>query len=187
MTDRLRVVCVVTVLTLGLFLPVAATAQDAPGKSAEVVKELVTILNAKLEAGMAFMAAKMPDGHYAGALYLQSVPQLLVVTAQYEPAVLMDGRLAKKDYREAYTDLNSASKAGTRAFFEDLMANGLLPKREESSPFDMYTGVNGKLVKFDGDPKAAKISEDEYAKAYAAAEAEYVKAVQALLAEAKKK
>lgn len=187
MTDRLRVVCVVAVLTLGLFLPAAAIAQDTSGKSAEVVKELVTILNTKVDAGMAFMAARISDGHYVGCLYLQSVPQLLVVTAQYEPAVLMDGRLAKKDYREAYTDLNSASKAGTRVFFEDLMANGLQPKREESSPFDMYTGADGKLVKFDGDPKAAKLSEEDYAKAYAAAEALYVKAAQALLAEAKKK
>jgi hypothetical protein len=158
-------------------------------KSAAVTKELVTVLDGRVEAGMAFLAAKLPDGpsHYVGALYLQSVPQLLVVTAQYDPAVLMDGRLAKKDYREAYTDLNSASKAGTRIFFEDLLANGLSPRRDEGTPFDMYTGTDGKLVKFDGDPKSSKLSDEEYAKAFAAADAQYLLAVQALLAEAKKK
>lgn len=187
MIDRLRVVCVVAVLTLGFFLPVTATAQES-SKSAEVVKELVALLNARVEGGMAFMAAKLPEaGHYVGALYLQSVPQLLVVTAQYDPAVLMDQRLGKKDYREAYTDLNSASKAGTRAFFEDLLANGLMSKREEGQPFDMYTGMDGKLVKFDGDVKAAKMTDQEYAAAFNAADALYLKAAQALLAEAKKK
>jgi hypothetical protein len=189
MSDRLRVVYVVVVLALGVFAPVAATAQVPASTSVEVTKELVTLLSAKLEGGMAFIAAKLPDGpaRFVGALYLQSVPQLLVVTAQYDPAVLMDGRLAKKDYREAYTDLNSASKAGSRVFFEDLMANGLLPKREEGTPFDMFTGADGRLVKFDGDPKAAKLSDEDYAKAFTVADAQYLKAVQALLAEARKK
>ena len=189
MIDRLRVVSIVAVLALGVFAPVAATAQEPASKSVGVTKELVTLLDAKVEGGMAFLAAKLPDGAalYVGALYLQSVPQLLVVTAQYDPAVLMDGRLAKKDYREAYTDLNSASKAGTRVFFEDLLANGLLPTRDEGTPFDMFTGADGRLVKFDGDPKSSKMSDEEYAKAFAAADQQYLKAVQALLAEAKKK
>ena len=115
------------------------------------------------------------------------MPQLLVVTAQYDPAVLMDGRLAKKDYREAYTDLNSASKAGTRVFFEDLLANGLLPTREEGDALRHVHRRRWQAVKFDGDPKAAKMSDEEYAKAFAAADALYLKAVQALLAEAKKR
>ena len=189
MMDRSRVLCVVMVLVAAAILPAPALAQEPASKSAPVVKELVALLDARLESGMAFLAAKMPDApdSYVGALYLQSVPQLLVVTAKYDPAVLMDGRLAKRDYREAYTDLNSASKAGTRAFFEDLLANGLLPTRAEGTPFDMYTGADGKLVQFDGDYKKAKLSEQEYATAYTAADAAYLKAVTALLAEAKKK
>jgi hypothetical protein len=189
MSDRLRVVCVVVVLALGLVLPVTAGAQESVSKSAAVTKELVTVLDGRVEAGMAFLAAKLPDGpsHYVGALYLQSVPQLLVVTAQYDPSVLMDGRLGKKDYREAYTDLNSASKMGTRVFYEDLLANGLLATREEGSPFDMYTGKDGKLVKFDGDPKSSKLTDEEYAKVFATADAAYARAIQSLLAEAKKK
>lgn len=189
MMDRFRVLCVVIVMAAASLLPAPALAQESTSKSAPIVKELVALLNARLESGMAFLAAKMPDGadSYVGALYLQSVPQLLVVTAKYDPAVLMDGRLAKRDYREAYTDLNSASKAGTRAFFEDLLANGLLPTREEGTPFDMFTGADGKLIQFDGDIKKAKMTEQEYAAAFAAADAAYLKAVTALLAEAKKK
>jgi hypothetical protein len=189
MSDRIRVVCVVALLALGLLLPAPAVAQPPASKSADAVKELVTLLNARLEGGMAFIAAKLPEGsdNYVGALYLQSVPQLLVVTAQYDPSVLMDGRLGKKDYREAYTDLNSASKMGTRVFYEDLLANGLLATREEGSPFDMYTGKDGKLVKFDGDPKSSKLTDEEYAKVFATADAAYARAIQSLLAEAKKK
>jgi len=189
MMDRFRVLFVVMMLAVAALLPVTAVAQVPASKSAPVVKELIALLESRLESGMAFLAAKLPDGPdtYAGALYLQSVPQLLVVTAKYDPAVLMDGRLAKRDYREAYTDLNSASKAGSRAFFEDLLADGLMPSRTEGNPFDIYTGTDGKLVQFDGDAKKAKLSDEEYAKAYAAADAAYLKAVQALLAEAKKK
>ena len=188
MMDRFRVLFVVMVLAVAS-LPATAMAQEPASKSAPVVKELVALLDARLESGMAFLAAKLPEGsdNYVGALYLQSVPQLLVVTAKYDPAVLMDGRLAKRDYREAYTDLNSASKAGSRAFFEDLLADGFMPTRSESIPFDMYTGTDGKLLQFDGDAKKAKLSDQEYASAFAAADAAYLKAVQALLAEAKKK
>lgn len=166
-----------------------AGAQDATSKSAAPTKELVALLEGRVDSGMAFLAARLPDGpaDYVGALYLPSVPQLLVVIAHFEPAVLMDERLAKRDYREAYTDLNSASKVGTRIFFEDLKCDGFLPRREGSDPFDMYTEANGRRVQFDGDADKQKMSSQEYAATFAKADDLYTKAVQALLVEAKKK
>lgn len=188
MTIRLRPFVLAAALAAMLLTPSLASAQDSASKSSALVKELITLLEGRLESGMVFLAAKGDKpGHYVGALYLQTVPQLLVVTAEYDPAVLLDERLAKHDYREAYTDLNSASKTGTKVFFEDLRADGLSPRRDGSDPFDMYTAADGKLVQFDGDEKKQKMSAQEYQAAFAAADAMYTKAIQALLAEAKKK
>lgn len=189
MTVRSRPGTIAAILAVLLWFPVLASAQQPASTSAEPTKELISLLEGRLDAGMAFLAAKMPDSehHFVGALYLQAVPQLLVVVAQFDPAVLLDQRLAKRDYREAYTDLNSASKVGTRVFFEDLKVDGLLPKREGSDPFDMYTGADGKRLQFDGDAGRQKMTDDQYRAAFVEADALYAKAVKALLAEAKKR
>jgi hypothetical protein len=188
MTVRLPGIALAAVVTASLVLPAAEVAGEPPSTSTGPTKELVALLEKKVESSMAFVAAKMPDkpGYYVGALYLQSVPQLLVVVAEYDPAVLMDDRLAKRDYREAYTDLNSASKAGTRTFFEDLKADGLFSRREGSDPFDMLTAADGKRVQFDSDWRKQKMTEEEYDAAFTAADKTYATAVQALLAAAKK-
>lgn len=189
MTVRSRLVLLAAVSAVALSLPVLASAQEPASTSAAPTKELVALLEGRLESGMAFLAAKLPDSpnQFVGALYLQAVPQLLVVVAQFDPAVLMDERLTKRDYREAYTDLNSASKVGSRVFFEDLKVDGLLPKREGSDPFDMYTTPDGKRMQFDGDAGRQKMSDQQYRAAFVEADALYAKAVQALLVEAKKK
>jgi hypothetical protein len=188
MTDRVRLAAAAVTLTAALLVPALGSAQEPASKSEAAVKELISLLEPRLESGMAFIAAREgAPGHYVGALYLQSVPQLLVITAQYDPAVLMDERLAKRDYREAYTDLNSASKAGTRVFFEDLKVNGLQPKRVENEPFDSYAAPDGKRYQFDGDAKKQKLSDKEYQDAFVAADERYLKAVQALIVEARKK
>ncbi len=189
MTVRSRLVVLVAATAVSLSFPVASSAQEPPSTSAGPTRELVSLLEKRLDSGMAFLAAKLPNGgahQYVGALYLQAVPQLLVVIAQFEPPVLMDERLAKRDYREAYTDLNSASKVGTRHFFEDLKVDGMMPRRDGSEPFDMYTGLDGKRLQFDGDARKQQLTEEQYRAAFVAADALYAKAVQALLAEAKK-
>ncbi len=189
MTVRSRLASIAAVLAVTLSFPVLASAQEPASTSAAPTKELVSLLEGRLDAGMAFLAAKMPDSpnHFVGALYLQAVPQLLVVVAQFDPAVLLDERLAKKDYRESYTDLNSASKVGTRVFFEDLKVDGLQPKRDGSDPFDMYTAADGKRMQFDGDAGRQKMSDEQYRTVFVEADALYAKAVKALLAEAKKR
>lgn len=188
MTVRSRLV-VLAAVAVSLSFPVLASAQEPASTSAAPTKELVALMEGRLDSGMAFLAAKLPDdpNHFVGALYLQAVPQLLVVVAQFDPAVLMDERLAKRDYREAYTDLNSASKVGTRIFFEDLKVDGLMPKREGSDPFDMFTAADGKRMQFDGDAGRQKMSDEQYRATFVEADALYAKAVRALLVEAKKK
>lgn len=166
-----------------LAMSVAAPALAQESKSAPLAKQLTAALDAaKLEA----IAAKDPTKPdvYIGALYFAGV-QLLVVSAQYAVPQYLEEKLAKKDYREIYLDLNSASVPESKIFFEDLGADGLRAKREENQRFDTYEG-SGKRVMFDSDWKKQKLSEDEYMKAFSAADDRYSQMLAALLAQLRK-
>lgn len=159
----------------------AAVAQEP--KSVALAKELVTLLDqAKLEA----IAAKDPSqsDSYLAALYFTG-GQLLVVSARYSVPVLLNEKLAKKDYREIYIDLNSASIAGTKVFIIDLGADGLKPKRSEGQPFDTFETMT-KRVAFDSEWRAQKMTEDQYMAAFADCDEKYAKMLTALIAQAKK-
>jgi hypothetical protein len=158
-----------------------AQAQDP--KSVALVKELTQLLDqAKIDA----IAAKDPAAPdvFVAALYYPGT-QLLVVSAKYAvPSILIE-RLAKKDFREVYTDLNSAAVEGSRALVMDIGADGLRPKKDNNR-FDTCD-IGAKSYVFDGDWKKQKMaSEDEYSAAFAEADAKYSKMLTALIAQAKK-
>lgn len=67
----------------------------------------------------------------------------------------------------------------------DLGADGLKPRRRENEPFDTAE-VRGKTTTFDGDWNKAKLSEQEYMKAFAEADEEYAKMLRALIDHLKK-
>jgi hypothetical protein len=90
---------------LSVLLVSGASAQET--KSAALAKQLAAALAAaKLDS----VAAKDPDqpDRYVAALYLPG-RQLLAVSARYTAPALLNDKLAKKDYREIYIDLQSAS------------------------------------------------------------------------------
>jgi len=166
-----------------LAVAVSATALAQESKSAALAKELSAALDAaKLDSIAAKDPAK-PDVFF-GALYFPGT-QLLVVAAQYAAPLAMNDRLAKKDYREAYLDLSSASVPGSKIFIEDLGANGLVARPRDNEAFDAYD-AGGKRVSFDGDWKKQQLSEEDYMKAFSAADARYSEILAALLAQAKK-
>jgi len=172
-----------TVVLLGILLLAAwaapAVAQDAvESQSVALAKELAQLMDAKK---LMTLAAK--DGtdaeSFVAAMYFAG-SQLLVVRAKYEPAVLLNEKLAKKDYQEIYIDLNSAAKAGTRVFIEDLGADGLRATREEGKGFDSIE-IGGKLTAF----KDQKLP-DDLVKVFAAADKTYARLLGLLIREAKK-
>ena len=166
-----------------LAVTVSATALAQESKSVALAKELSAALDAaKLDSIAAKDTAK-PDMFY-GALYFPGV-QLLVVGAQYAAPAAMNDRLAKKDYREAYLDLSSASVPGSKIFIEDLAANGLVAKPKDNEAPDAFES-GGKRVSFDGDWKKQKLSEEEYMKAFSDADERYSQVLTALIAQAKK-
>ena len=168
---------------VGLFLaclPSAAVAQVS--KSAAVAKELVQVMDAKK---LDSIAAKTPtpEGHYAAALYFPNV-QLLVISGHYSAPQLMEPRLAAKQYRDTYMELSGTVAPDTKIFVQDMGEPGLTSRKQDNM-YDTWTRA-GKIVMFDGDNDKQKISDAEYAKAFAAADEEYARILGALLAEAKK-
>ena len=130
------------------------------------------------------IAAKDPEAPdaFAAALYFPGM-QLLVVSGKYSVPQLLVTRIANKEYRDVYLDLNGAATAKT--FIEDPGADGLKARRENNQAFDQAE-MSGKRIMFDGDWKAQKVSEPDYLKAFSAADDRYAQILTALLAQLKK-
>ena len=173
-------VCIATGL-LAVSLPSITNAQT-PSKSAAVAKELTQVMEAKK---LDSIATKLPtgDGQFAAALYFPNV-QLLVISGHYPAPQLMEPRLAAKQYRDTYMELSGTVTQDSRVFVQDMGEPGLTPKRQDNL-YDTWTRA-GKVVMFNGDNDAQKISDAEYAKAFSAADEEYAQILSALLVEAKK-
>jgi hypothetical protein len=123
------------------------------------------------------------QGAFVAALYFPG-STLLVVSAKYAAPTLILDKLAKKDYRDVYIDLNAASVAGTKVFVMDQSADGLVARPGDGAP-DSWEQDN-KTTAFDGDWRKAKLSEDEYTKAFAAADERYARILTLLAEQAKK-
>jgi hypothetical protein len=183
MSTSQRRSCRVIILAFFLIGCVAGAAVAQEPKSVALAKELATLLGqAKLDA----IAAKDPSqsDSYVAALYFAG-SQLLVVSARYSVPVLLNEKIAKKDYREIYIDLSSASVAGTQMFIVDLGADGLKPRRSEGQPFDTFETATKRLA-FDSEWRAQKMTEDQYMAAFADADEKYAKMLTALITQAKK-
>jgi hypothetical protein len=179
MSDRVRGVFSLLAALVMLAVPALAVAQES--RSSQSAGELVKLLDSmKLDA----IAAKMGSDQYVGALYFPG-SQLLVVKARYIVPERMDAQLAGKNYRDVYIDLNSASVKDTKVLIADLGANGLQSTRRSNQPYDTVD-AGGKTYAFDGDWGKAKLSEQEYTKAFQANDEEYARMLEALVAQLKK-
>jgi hypothetical protein len=170
-----------TAAVVALSLSSPTLAQES--KSAPLAKQLAAALDA---AKLDCIAAKDPSAPdvFVAALYFPGV-QLLVVSGKYSVPQLLNERLAKKEYRDTYLDLNGAAVPASKIFLEDPGADGLKAKREENQAFDSYE-ADGKRTMFDGDWKRQKVSEQDYMKTFADADARYTQILTALLAQLKK-
>ena len=164
-----------TVFTVG------AAAQEPV--SAAPAKELSQLLTSrKLES----IAARMPGSpeEFVGALAFPG--QLMVVWAKTTAPAIVNEKLIRKEYKEVYIDLNSASILESRHFVTDLGPDGLKAKPDQKSgPADTHD-IGAKSMRFDGNWREDKMSEADYMKAYGEADAAYTRAIQALIEELKK-
>src|SRR5947199_9947937 len=107
-----RVGCGSLVALVVLTLAAAASAQES--KSAPLAKQLAAALDAaKLDS----IAAKDPTSPemFAAALYFPGL-QILVVSGKYAVPQLLDARLAKKEYRDVYLDVNGTGAPEAKSF-----------------------------------------------------------------------
>jgi len=163
------------IIAAALLSASAAAAQDL--KSPDLAKQLVQLLDSKK---MDSIAAADPQnlGTYAAALYFPG-SQLLVVSAKYSAPPLLNEKINKKDYRDVYIDLSSASVAGTKLFVIDANADGLVAKPGDDQAADDYENGAKKLA-LEG-AKKAKMKDEDYAKAVSEADAAYCRILQLLI------
>lgn len=170
-------------LSLLACIVVATPALGQEPASAAPAKELAQLLTSrKIDS----IAARMPDSkeEFVGALAFPG--QMMVVWARTSAPSVVNEKLLRKDYREVYIDLNSASITESRHFVTDLGPDGLRARPEQrQGPADSHD-LGSKSMRFDGSWREDKMSEAEYMKAHAEADAAYAKAIQALIDEIKK-
>ena len=166
------------VALLASFAVAPAAAQDS--KSVALVKELTEILQQrKLDS----VAARTAPDQFVAALYFPG--QLLVVTARTSAPAVLNEKLVRREFRDVYIDLNSASIPESRMMISDGGADGLRPRREPNQPFDTHDAA-GKSIRFDGNWREDRMSEKDYMALFSQADEAYVSALTALVNELKK-
>lgn len=170
------------IVTLGLvLLTVPASAQE-PKSSASAKALSEALAGKKLDA----IAVRAPDSADTFLAALAFPGQLIVISAKYTAPPLLNERLVRREYRDVYIELNSASVLESRLIVTDLGGDGLRAKRaKRDDPFDSRE-LGGKAFAFDGNWREDKLSEAEYMKVHAETDEQYVRILDALLAEAKK-
>ena len=163
----------------GVHAPLAA--QEA--QTAGLVKELTDLLQQRKQDCIAARHPAGPD-QFVAALYFPGV-QLLVISARTTAPSVINEKLIRREFRDVYIDLNSASIPESRVMISDGGADGLRPTREPNRPFDSQDAA-GKSVRFDGNWREDKMSEQDYMKAFSQADGAYLTALQVLVAELKK-
>jgi hypothetical protein len=168
---------------VALFASVAVTPTEAQeSKSAALAKELTTILQQrKLDS----VAARHPAAadQFVAALYFPG--QLLVVSARTTAPAVLNEKLVRREFRDVYIDLNSASIPESRIMISDGGADGLRASRVANQPFDTQD-AGGKSVRFDGNWREDRMSEKDYMATFSQADETYVAALTALVNELKK-
>jgi hypothetical protein len=172
---------VVAALVAVALAPAAAFAQEA--RTAALVKELTdTLQQRKLDS----VAARIPgasNDQFVAALYFPG--QLLLISARTSAPAVVNEKLIRREFRDVYIDLNSASIPESRVMITDGGADGLRAKREPNQPFDTHD-AGGKSIRFDGNWREDRMSEQDYMKLFTQADEAYLAALQALVAELKK-
>ena len=147
--------------------------------SAPLAAKLAAALDAAKAVNIAAKDPSQPDV-FVAALYMPGL-QLLVISGKYAAPVLFDQRLAAREYREVYLDLNGASEPESKVFIEDLLADGLRARPNNQPPDSV--DVAGKRTVFDGDWGEQNLSRDEYMATFSTVDQRYAEALDLLLAQ----
>lgn len=170
MRNRPRsVMFLLTVSLLG-----GAAAQKAPAfASADAARNLVRALDqSRLDAIAAADPAE--PGTFVAALYIPG-GQLLVVSARHPSVEGVAHRIATRQYREVYLDLQGTPTPETKFFVQDARADGILSALPGSGDVDVLYEDGVRQTLFNGDTQAQHLAPAEYDARLASADARYAR------------
>lgn len=167
-------------LMLGvLWTSTGAAAQSEDSESAEAVRAfLFTLEQHQLEAA----AAEYPNepNRFTAALHLPG-SQLLAISATSAYAPHVRELIQKRDYRQVYSHLSTASEPKGRFFVQDLGADGLHRIREDDDPFDIIWEDDVTQRIYNGAWSSEGISEAEYRRRFETDDRRYSRLLHVLI------
>jgi hypothetical protein len=157
----------------------AALADAQSPRSSTIAQQLTAALKGQKLDAIAARDPKEPD-RFVAALYFPN-SQLLVVSARYATPAALEAKLAQKQFRDIYLDLQGAPLPNTTIFYQDMNADGLCAERGQAADI-LYDGTPTPKI-FDGDRGKQKVSEEDYTKQFTAADEQYSRMLNELLEE----
>ena len=146
-----------------------------------LAKELTKLLDQqKIDA----VAARLEGDTFVAALYMRG-SELLAISAKYSAPALINEKILGRRYKDAYTDLATASLVDSKIMIEDAKADGIraMPGKEA---FDVLTHGSEAPLHFDGKWKDRNQTEQAYEKSFLDAESAYRRMLEAMIAELKR-
>lgn len=143
-------------------------ARDRSHVSSAAARNLVASLTSQKLEAIAVQDPEHPH-HFVAALLIPGV-QLLLVSAETTAPEYVQTQIAQRQFREAYSTLNSAAVLPSKLFFQDLGCDGLVGT-SDSVDIMYEQGVNQTI--FDGDWKRQKLSKEAYAERLQKADTSY--------------
>lgn len=151
--------------------------------SSEAARELVRALDvANLESIAA--ADPLEPGTFVAALHVRG-GQLLVVSARHPSVEGLAHRIAVRQYRDVYLDLQGTPTPQHKFFVQDSGADGVSNARPEGGGFDVLYEDGVTQTLFNGEPKAQKLTPAQYATRLADADTRYARLLTLLTAAAR--
>jgi hypothetical protein len=148
--------------------------------SADAAHSLVSLLD---RVGLDAIATVDPQqpGTFVAALYIPR-GQLLVVHARHPSVDGIRQRLAARQYREVYLDLQGTPTREGKFFVQDARADGILSALPGSGDVDVLYEEGRRQILFNGDINAQHLTSAEYDVKLAAADARYARLLTLLTA-----
>jgi hypothetical protein len=148
--------------------------------SADAARGLVSLLDQFRLDAIATVDPEQP-GTFVAALYIPG-GQLLVVRARHPSADGILQRLAARQYREVYLDLQGTPTREGKFFVQDAGADGILSALPGSGDVDVLYEDGRRQTLFNGDVNAQHLTSAEYDARLASADARYARLLTLLTA-----
>lgn len=150
----------------------------AESRSSPLARQLAELLAA---GHLSAVAARHPGAADTFVAAMVFPNQLLVISSRHAQPLLLEQRLERGEFRDAYMDLQGAGIKDGRVFVMDTGADGLAPSRDKAGAFDVVYSDGVTTTNFDGNWKGQKLSEADYRARFERLEGQYAAMLDALL------